>query len=289
MLQSGVQPDIIVCRSKISIDKKVKDKIALFCNVNKESVIEALDADTIYKVPLMMLEQKLDLVVANKLGFKKINNIDNGLWIKRVKRLKSSKKTFNVGIIGKYVELKDSYISIHESLVHASAFLGFQLNIRWIQSDKLNSQNVKRKIDNCDGVVVAPGFGSRGIDGKLIGVEHIRKNKIPFMGICLGMQVAVIEFARNVCKLKNAHSTEIDSKTKFPVIDIMANQHAVTKMGGTMRLGGYSCKLKLKTKAYEIYKKEIIFERHRHRYELNNDFRKILQKTVWFFQELMMI
>ena len=283
MLQSGVQPDIIVCRSKISIDKKVKDKIALFCNVNKESVIEALDADTIYKVPLMMLEQKLDLVVANKLGFKKINNIDNGLWLKRVKRLKSSKKTINVGIIGKYVELKDSYISIHESLVHASAFLGFQLNIQWIQSDKLNSQNVKRKIDNCDGVVVAPGFGSRGIDGKLIGVEHIRKNKIPFMGICLGMQVAVIEFARNVCKLKNAHSTEIDSKTKFPVIDIMANQHAVTKMGGTMRLGGYSCKLKLKTKAYEIYKKEIIFERHRHRYELNNDFRKILSENGMVF------
>ena len=283
MLQSGVQPDIIVCRSKISIDTKVKDKIALFCNVNKESVIEALDADTIYKVPLMMLEQKLDLVVANKLGLKKINNIDNGLWLKRVKRLKSSKKIFNVGIIGKYVELKDSYISIHESLVHASAFLGFQLNIHWIQSDELNSQNVKRKIDNCDGVIVAPGFGSRGIDGKLTCVKYIRKNKIPFMGICLGMQVAVIEFARNVCKLKNAHSTEIDSKTKFPVIDIMANQHTVTKMGGTMRLGGYSCRLKLNTKAYDIYKKEIIFERHRHRYELNNDFRKILSENGMVF------
>ena len=215
MLQSGVQPDIIVCRTEKQMTESVKNKIALFCNIDYEAVIESINAQTIYEVPLLMLEQNLDVVVAKKLELKKLKTINNLVRKKRLNKLKKSNKEVTIAIIGKYVELKDSYKSIYESLIHASAFLGKGINIKWIHSEKINKYNISNKILGCQGVIVAPGFGDRGIDGKIITVKYVRENKIPFLGICLGMQVAVIEFFRNVCGNKNAHSTEMDSKTKY--------------------------------------------------------------------------
>jgi CTP synthase len=275
MLQSGVQPDVIVCRTEINLTENVKNKIALFCNVNYECVIEAINASTIYQVPSLMLEQNLDSVVAHKVGIKKLKKIDNSLWEKRLRKLKNPKKKNTVAIIGKYVELKDSYKSIYESLIHAGALLGRSIEVKWIHSEKINSQNIKNKLKDCMGVIVAPGFGDRGIEGKIIAVKYIRKNNIPFLGICLGMQVAVIEFARNVCGLKKAHSTEMNSNTQYPVIDLMKNQTDIVNKGGTMRLGGYACCLQKDSLSYVAYQAEFIKERHRHRYELNNDYKHI--------------
>ena len=275
MLQSGVQPDVIVCRTEVSITEQVKNKIALFCNVNYECVIEAVNASTIYEVPLLMLNQNLDHVVAGKLGFKSLKKIDNLLWSQRLKKLKNPNKKNTVAIIGKYVELKDSYKSIYESLIHASALLDQSIEIKWIHSEKLNPQNIKEKLNGCSGVIVAPGFGSRGVEGKILAVKFIREQSIPFLGICLGMQVAVIEFARNVCGLKDAHSTEMNNKTNNPVIDLMKNQTQIVNKGGTMRLGGYKCYLQKDSNSYNSYKTDFINERHRHRYELNNDYKQI--------------
>ena len=276
MLQSGVQPDVIVCRTEHSLPENVKDKIALFCNVDYENVIESINADSIYEVPLLMLAQKLDLVVARKLGFKKIKGINNSLWKKRLDKLKNPKKKYKVAIIGKYVELKDSYKSIYESLMHASAFLNLGLEIEWLHSDKITYRNIKKKLIDCQGVIIAPGFGDRGIAGKIIAAKYVREHNIPFLGICLGMQVAVIEFFRNVCGYKKAHSTEMDKMTKYPIIDLMQSQEAVVNKGGTMRLGSYDCELSNQSNVFKAYKKSVIRERHRHRYELNNQYRDIL-------------
>ncbi|RPG60017.1 MAG: CTP synthase [Flavobacteriales bacterium TMED191] len=275
MLQSGVQPDIIVCRTEVSITEQVKNKIALFCNVNYECVIEAVNASTIYEVPLLMLNQNLDHVVAGKLGFKSLKKIDNLLWSQRLKKLKNPKNKNIVAIIGKYVELKDSYKSIYESLIHASALLDQSIEIKWIHSEKLNPQNIKEKLNGCSGVIVAPGFGIRGVEGKILAVKFIREQGIPFLGICLGMQVAVIEFARNVCGLKDADSTEMNNKTNNPVIDLMKNQTQIVNKGGTMRLGGYKCYLHKDSNSYNSYKTDFINERHRHRYEFNNDYKQM--------------
>ena len=273
MLQSGVQPDVIVCRTEHTLPENVKNKIAIFCNVDYENVIESINAESIYEVPLLMLAQKLDLVVAQKLGFKKLKSINNTLWKKRLSKLKKPKQKYIIAIVGKYVELKDSYKSIYESLMHASAFLGTGLEIKWIHSETIRSNNVKNKLIDCQGVIIAPGFGDRGIEGKIIAVKYIRENNIPFLGICLGMQVAVIEFFRNVCGNKNAHSTEMNPKTKYPVIDLMPSQEQVINKGGTMRLGSYACTLSKSSRVYSSYKKKVIIERHRHRYELNNKYR----------------
>ena len=278
MLQSGVQPDVIVCRTEKSLDESVKRKIALFCNVEYASVIESINADTIYEVPLLMLKQDLDSVVAHKLGFKKINRINNRVWIKRLTKFKNANEQVTIAIIGKYVELKDSYKSIYESLIHASAFLGKGIHIKWIHSEKINIHNISTELAGCNGVIVAPGFGDRGIDGKLIAVQYVRENKIPFFGICLGMQIAVIEFFRNVCGYKNSHSSEMNPTTKYPVIDLMETQATVINKGGTMRLGSYSCKLNKDSKSYQAYKSRHIQERHRHRYELNNQYAEELTK-----------
>tara|TARA_B100001250_G_scaffold395348_1_gene400161 strand:- start:320 stop:1924 length:1605 start_codon:yes stop_codon:yes gene_type:complete len=272
MLQSGVQPDIIVCRTEHKLTESVKEKIALFCNVDYKSVIESINAETIYEVPLLMLKQHLDSVVADKLGIDKINNIDNSIWLKRLKKFKNANQELTIGIIGKYVELKDSYKSIYESLIHASAFLGKGIKVKWIHSEKISNQNIADEISNCNGVIVAPGFGDRGIDGKIIAVQYVRENKIPFLGICLGMQIAVIEFFRNVCGYKNAHSSEMKPDTEYPIIDLMTTQRDVFHKGGTMRLGSYSCRLNKKSKCYSAYQNEYIKERHRHRYELNNNY-----------------
>jgi len=276
MLQSGVQPDVIVCRTEHTLTEGVKNKIALFCNIEYHAVIESINADTIYEVPLLMLQQNLDLVVSAKLGFKKLKNINNTVWRKRLNKLKRSKQEISIAIIGKYVELKDSYKSIYESLIHASAFLGKGINVKWIHSDKITRNNISNKLSDCNAVIIAPGFGSRGINGKLIAVQHVRENNIPFLGICLGMQVAVIEFFRNVCGYKTAHSSEINPKTKYPIIDLMKTQVDVINKGGTMRLGSYSCKLAKVSKAYKSYNQEVITERHRHRYELNNIYKNEL-------------
>ena len=272
MLQSGVQPDIIVCRTAYAITDSIKQKIALFCNVEYNAVIESVNADTIYEVPLLMLEQKLDLVVANKLGLHKLKNLEHSIWKKRLNKLKRSKHALNIAIIGKYVELKDSYKSIYEALTHASAFLGKGVEVRWIHSEKINNNNISKHLLNCHGVIIAPGFGNRGIRGKIIAVKYIRENNIPFLGICLGMQVAVIEFFRNVCGYKSAHSTETNPKTRYPIIDLMQNQIDVINKGGTMRLGSYPCTLQKGSKSHSAYQTELVMERHRHRYELNNKY-----------------
>ena len=283
MLQSGVQPDVIVCRTEINLTEKVKNKIALFCNVHYECVIEAINASTIYQVPSLMLDQNLDLVVAHKIGIKKINKIDNSLWEKRLRKLKNPKEKYTVAIIGKYVELKDSYKSIYESLIHASALLGKGIEVKWLHSEKLRPQNIKNKLKDCNGVIVAPGFGDRGVEGKILAVKYIRENNIPFLGICLGMQVAVIEFARNVCGFKNAHSTEMNGKTPHPVIDLMKNQTDIVNKGGTMRLGSYMCCLHKDSISLAAYQEKLIYERHRHRYELNNDYKQMLLENGMFF------
>lgn len=286
LLQSGVQPDIIVCRSEYSIDEKIKNKIALFCNVDFDCVIESINVETIYEVPLLMMEQKLDLVVSNKIGIKPLNDLDNDLWIKRLERLKNPQKTIQIGLVGKYVELKDSYISICESLIHAGAFLEVKIVIKWLHSEKLESTNLEQSFKNCDGVIVAPGFGDRGINGKIKAVQYVRENNIPFFGICLGMQVAVIEFARNVCGYLDAHSKEMNSKTMHPVIDLMESQKKIKNIGGTMRLGRYNCELIKKSLAYDAYQVSSIDERHRHRYEFNNKYKDVFSEKGMLFTGL---
>ena len=279
MLQSGVQPDLIVCRTEIELTDSVKNKIALFCNIEYNCVIEAINTNTIYKVPLLMLAQNLDTVISKKIHLKHLKKINNNLWTKRLKKLENPKNNFTIGITGKYVELKDSYKSISESLIHASAFLGVGININWIHSEKINNKSVKKILSKCHGIIIAPGFGDRGIAGKITAVQFVRENKIPFFGICLGMQIAVIEFCRNICGYKSAHSKEMDPFTKFPVIDLMENQKEVIDKGGTMRLGSYSCSISKGTKAFLAYKKSLIYERHRHRYELNNIYKKDIIKN----------
>ena len=283
LLQSGVQPDVIVCRTEHPLDEKIKAKIALFCNIDFDCVIESQNADSIYEVPLFMMQQKLDLVVLKKIGLNKINSLNNQVWIKRLNKLKNPKKIINVGLVGKYVELKDSYKSIYESLIHAGAFLDTQVNIKWLHSEKLQKNNIQDHLDDCNCVIVAPGFGDRGIDGKISAVKYIREQNIPFLGICLGMQVAVIEFARNVCGYKDANSKEMDHNTQHPVIDLMESQQKISNKGGTMRLGSYECRLAKDSIVYNAYKVTSIKERHRHRYEFNNIYRDVFSQKGMIF------
>jgi len=274
LLELGVQPDILVCRTEHHIDRSMRKKIALFCNVEQNAVIESIDASSIYEVPLMMQEEELDKVVLEKLNLPHTAEIDLKEWKEFLSRLKNPKSQITIGLVGKYIELKDSYKSIIESFQHAGAANECRVNIEWIHSEKLNDDNVSSKLFKLDGILVAPGFGSRGIDGKILAIQYARENDIPFFGICLGMQCAVIEFARNVLDLKDAHTTEIDEKTSNPVIAIMEGQKDITNKGGTMRLGAYACELEKDSKIAEAYGKLKISERHRHRYEFNNDYLK---------------
>ncbi|MCC6720964.1 MAG: CTP synthase [Bacteroidia bacterium] len=276
----GVQPDILVCRTEHKLNQELRNKIALFCNVSQNAVIESIDAETIYDVPLMMLKEKLDRVTLAKLKLPLKNEpVLNG-WRDFLLKVKHPNNEITIGLVGKYVELQDAYKSIIEAFIHAGAQNDCKVNVKTIHSDMLTPENVHEKIKNLDGVLVAPGFGSRGIEGKIEVVNFLRKNNIPFFGICLGMQMAVIEFSRNELKLKNAHSTEMLENTPYPVIDLMEEQKNISTKGGTMRLGAYSCDLKKGTKAYNIYgNKNKISERHRHRYELNNKFLKDLEKA----------
>lgn len=279
LLEAGVQPDILACRSEKHLPMDIRKKLALFCNVQLNSVIEAIDAETIYDVPLLMRKEKLDERVLTKLKVPHKQEPNLEIWKTFLGKLKNPTKEIDIGLVGKYVELPDAYKSIVESFIHAGAENECKVNLSWISSEDIHTENVKNKLANLDGVLVAPGFGERGIEGKIEAVRYVRENKIPFFGICLGMQCAVVEFARNVLNIKDAASTEIDSKTKNPIIDLMENQKKVTDKGGTMRLGAYACKLSKGTKAYHVYGKQLIEERHRHRYEFNNKYLKQIEKA----------
>lgn len=273
LLEIGLQPDILVCRSEHPIDANIRRKIAQFCNVDVEDVIASLDADSIYEVPLLMQAEGLDTRVIEKLNLQ-TGEPELGAWTTFVDRVVNPSKSVNIALVGKYVEHHDAYKSIVEAFIHAGAVNDAKVNLRWVQSDDITDENVVETLKGVDGVLVAPGFGGRGISGKLAAVHHARTNGIPFFGICLGMQCAVIEFARNVCGLKDANSTEFDEASPHPVIDIMAEQKLVTDKGGTMRLGKFACDLEAGSNAIRAYGSAHISERHRHRYEFNNGYRE---------------
>ncbi len=277
LLEAGVQPDILVCRTEHKLSKEVRNKIALFCNVNLNAVIESIDVKTIYDVPLMMEKEKLDKVVLAKLRLPTSTEADLDSWKDFLFKLKHPKNEVNIGLVGKYVELPDAYKSIIEAFIHAGAVNECKVNLSLISSENINKENVADKIKDLDGILVAPGFGDRGIEGKINTIQYIRENEIPFFGICLGMQCAVIEYARNVLGLKDAHSSEMNS-TKNAVIDLMESQKKVSQKGGTMRLGAYKCKLEKGSKSYTAYGKSLISERHRHRYEFNGKYLKDFEK-----------
>tara|TARA_R110000868_G_scaffold1389_19_gene10790 strand:- start:2505 stop:4145 length:1641 start_codon:yes stop_codon:yes gene_type:complete len=276
LMESGVQADILVCRTEYDLPYDLRRKLALFCNVREEAVIQSIDASTIYDVPNLMLEEGLDKVVLKKLALKS-SVPDITQWNQFLKRHKNPKTEVTIGLIGKYVELQDSYKSILESFIHAGAENEVKVTIESIHSEYLNEDNIKLKLSHLDGILVAPGFGERGIEGKITAVKFVRENNIPFFGICLGMQMAVIEFARHVLHIKDANSTEMDLNTKNPVIDLMEEQKAITDKGGTMRLGAWACDLKIGSAARNIYKAETIKERHRHRYEFNSDYKEQIE------------
>jgi len=279
MSENGVHPDIIVCRTEQPLSKELKSKIALFCNVKPEAVIEAADARSIYEVPLLMQEEQLDVIVLKKLNITWFPEPDLSVWKGFLAKLLHPKSTVTIGLIGKYIELQDAYKSILEAFIHAGAMNECKVIVQDVHSEFITPDNVDEKLEGLDGLLVAPGFGLRGIDGKILAVQYAREKGLPFFGICLGMQMSVIEYARNVLKLSNAHSTEMDAATQDPVIDLMEGQKSVTSKGGTMRLGAYPCKIQRGTLAYEIYGTEFISERHRHRWELNNKYLDALQQA----------
>lgn len=271
LLAEGIQPDILVCRTEYPLPSDIRKKLALFCNVHINSVIEAMDAETIYDVPLLMRKEKLDERVLAKLKVSSRRQPKLDDWKIFLGKLKNPGDEVEIGLIGKYVSLPDAYKSIAEAFIHAGARNDCKVNLHWISSEDITSETVGTMLAGLDGVLVAPGFGERGIEGKIEAIRYVRTNKIPFFGICLGMQCAVVEFARNVLKI-NASSTEINPKTKHPVIDMMAEQKKITSKGGTMRLGSYDCKLAKGSKAAAVYGTQKIKERHRHRYEFNNNY-----------------
>ena len=271
LMELGLKPDILVCRSEKSVSLDLRKKIALFCNVMVDSVIESIDVDTIYDVPLKMMEEGLDSITLKKLSLKsKEPNLDK--WKNFLHKLRNPENEIEIGLIGKYIELNDSYKSILESLIHAGTENDVKVNVRSIHSEYIDEENMNTKLDGLNGIIVAPGFGQRGIDGKILTIHYARVNNIPFFGICLGMQMAVIEYAKNVKKIIDANSTEISKKCKNPVIDLMTNQKEIINKGGTMRLGAWDCKIIKDTKSHSIYNKKLISERHRHRYEFNNNY-----------------
>ncbi|WP_223551959.1 CTP synthase [Aestuariivivens sp. NBU2969] len=276
LMESGVQADVLVCRTEHDLPKELRRKLALFCNVQEEAVIQSIDASTIYDVPNLMLMEGLDKVVLKKLGLES-RKPDIQRWNQFLKRHKNPKTEVNIGLIGKYVELQDSYKSILEAFIHAGAENEVKVNVESIHSEYLSEDNIKLKLSHLDGVLVAPGFGERGIEGKIDAVKYVRENNIPFFGICLGMQMAVIEFSRNVLGISDADSTEMNPNTANPVIDLMEEQKTITDKGGTMRLGAWSCDLRKGSKVYNIYKEDTIMERHRHRYEFNGKYREQIE------------
>ncbi|WP_194777783.1 CTP synthase [Pararhodonellum marinum] len=278
LLEAGIQPDILVCRTEHHLPMDVKKKLALFCNVQLNCVIEAMDAESIYDVPLLMKKEKLDERVMAKLKLSTKTNTELEQWKDFLGRLKNPTQEVQIGLIGKYVSLPDAYKSIIESFTHAGAALECKVNLHLISSEEINKDNVEKKLEGLDGILVAPGFGERGLEGKIETVKFARTKGLPFLGICLGMQVAVIEFARNILGLEKANSTEMDPNTPDPVIALMEEQKNIVQMGGTMRLGSYPCELTKGTKSFTAYGKVRINERHRHRYEFNDKYLKPMEK-----------
>lgn len=279
LMESGIKADILVCRTEHELSSDLRQKLALFCNVKQEAVIQSIDASTIYDVPNLMLEEGLDKVALKKLDLPEKNTPDLKQWNEFLYRLKNPKHTINIGLVGKYVELQDSYKSILEAFIHAGSANETNVNVISIHSEHVDSDNMEKRLKGLDGILVAPGFGERGIEGKIDTVRYARENNIPFLGICLGMQMAVIEYARNVLNLKDANSTEMNASTNNPVINIMEAQKNITDKGGTMRLGSWKCSLEEGSLASKIYGVSEIEERHRHRYEFNSDYKEVLEEA----------
>ena len=270
LLEAGIQPDILVCRTEYSLSKDLRKKIAQFCNVDFNAVIESIDASSIYEVPLLMAKEGLDKVVLNKLNLNLNKDIKLDKWKNFLYALNNPIKEIKIGLVGKYVELQDAYKSISEAIIHAGTKNSCRVLVNWIHAEEINEKNIEKKLATLSGIIVAPGFGDRGIEGKIHAIKYVRENNIPFLGICLGMQTAVIEYARNVLNLKDANSLEMNAKTPHPVIHLMETQKNIFNKGGTMRLGSYECNIIKKSKSFSAYKEEIIHERHRHRFEFNN-------------------
>ncbi len=279
LLQAGIQPDILVCRTEYPLPRELRAKLALFCNVDEKSVIEAIDAETIYDVPLLMLKENLDKTVLKKLGMKNMPEPDLVNWKEFLGKLKNPTREVTIGLVGKYNELQDAYKSIHEAFLHAGAENECKVRVVPLHSETLDASEAKIKLAGLDGILVAPGFGERGIAGKLEAIRYVRENKIPFFGICLGMQCAVVEFCRNVLGIDGADSTEVNPDTLEPVIDLMPDQKKITAKGGTMRLGAYACKLSKNSLSHKAYGKTEIWERHRHRYEFNNQYLEVMERA----------
>jgi CTP synthase len=272
LLENGVQPDILVLRTEHHLNESLRKKVALFCNVDKDAVVQSIDVSTIYEVPLKMKEENLDKIVLRKFDMPIGKEPELEAWNSFLNKHKNPKHEIEIGLVGKYVELHDAYKSIVESFIHAGAVNECKVKLRWIHSEEITRKNVDDFLKGLSGILVAPGFGHRGIRGKIEAARYARENKIPYLGICLGMQIAVIEFARNVLNMNGADSTEMNEVTKYPVIDLMEEQKGITNMGGTMRLGAYACEVKRSSKLFEAYNSEIIYERHRHRYEFNDKY-----------------
>jgi CTP synthase len=273
LLELGIQPDVLVLRTEHELKENILRKVALFCNVSKESVIQSIDVQTIYKVPIVLQRQHMDSIILQKMGIEVGPTPEMKPWKEFLDRKENATKEVKIGLVGKYVELQDAYKSIDESLLIASVYNDRTLNLRLIHSEKLNEANVETTLGDLDGVVIAPGFGQRGIEGKFVAIRYAREHDLPCIGICLGMQCMVIEYARNVLGLTGAHSTEMEPDTPYKVIDLMEEQKNVTNMGGSMRLGAYDCVLKKGSNIYKAYEKELIQERHRHRYEFNSEYK----------------
>ncbi|ABN53142.1 MAG TPA: CTP synthetase [Hungateiclostridium thermocellum] len=271
----GIQPDIIVCRTEKRLSKELKDKIGLFCNIPGEWVIQNLDAESLYEIPLMLEEEGLANIVCERLNLGCVKP-DMTEWCELVNRQKNLSKSLTIALVGKYVELHDAYLSVVESLNHGGIYNDAEVKIKWVNSEELTEDNLEETLCDVDGILVPGGFGDRGIEGKILAAKYARENKVPYFGICLGMQMAVVEFARNVAGLKMANSSEFDANSPHPVIDLMPEQKDIDEKGGTMRLGLYPCKIIKDSSAYRIYESELIYERHRHRYEFNNEYRELL-------------
>ena len=268
----GIQPDIIVCRTEQPLNKEIRDKIGLFCSIPGENVIQNLDVDVLYEVPLVLEKQGMADIVCKKLNMP-CSNPDLTEWAEMVDKHKKLKKSVEIALVGKYVELHDAYISVVEALKHGGLANNALVNIKWVNSEHIDQENYEKELEKVDGILVPGGFGDRGIEGKILAIKYARENKVPFFGICLGMQMAVVEYARNVLNYVNAHSSEFNMHTAYPVIDLIPEQRDIDEKGGTMRLGLYPCKVGKSTRLYEVYKEELIYERHRHRYEFNNEYK----------------
>ncbi|MET3684165.1 CTP synthase [Alkalibacillus flavidus] len=281
----GIQPDVVVLRTEMEISQSMKDKIALFCDINEKAVIEARNCDVLYEVALEMQQQGLDELACNHFGLD-IKPAEMGEWHELIDRVKNLSKTTTIALVGKYVQLQDAYISVVEALKHSGFAFDSDINVKWVSSETLTRDNVEQELSDVDGILVPGGFGDRAIDGKIEAIRYAREERIPFLGICLGMQLATVEYARNVLGLEGAHSAEIDPSTPHPVIDLLPEQKDVEDLGGTLRLGVYACRLKEGTNAYDAYEDEIVYERHRHRYEFNNTYREKMEEAGFQFSGL---